>query len=118
MSSTGRRHLTVLAVAHAARGAALLIHPAAASRAGPGRQSPPPWVAKALGLRFLGQGGAELAWPRRATVMIGAAVDLTHAGSMLVAATMLPQYRRAALRSAAGATASAAAAGVVLRNWP
>ncbi|HZV24854.1 MAG TPA: hypothetical protein VFG00_01065 [Acidothermaceae bacterium] len=114
MSSIGRRYLAALAVAQAVRGAALVMH---ANRTGSARQAPPPWVVKALGVRLVGQGVAELAWPRRATVLIGAAVDLTHAGSMLIAAAILPPYRRAALGSAAGAAASAAAAGMVLRNW-
>jgi len=67
----------------------------------------PTWIIRLLGLRMLVQGILQLARPRRATFGVCAAVDATHAVSMLAAAHVWPTYRRAALLSAAGAGLSA-----------
>jgi hypothetical protein len=62
-----------------------------------------------LGIRMLVQGGVELARPRHDVIRVGAAVDATHALSMVGVALVSPRYRRGAVISAAIATASAAA---------
>ncbi len=117
MSPTARSHLVrIFALGHLTRGAALLVHPEVVDRTSSG-QVPPPWVVRALGLRLLAQGVIETLWPRRATLRFSCAIDVAHAASMFGAAVMLQPYRRAALASATGGAASAAAAGMILRNW-
>ena len=69
--------------------------------------TPPTWIMRLLGLRMLVQGILQLTRARRTTFAVCAAVDLTHAATMLVAAQVWPRYRRAALLSAAGAGLSA-----------
>lgn len=69
--------------------------------------TPSTWIIRLLGLRTLVQGLMQLTRPQRTTFAVCAAVDLTHAASMLLAAQAWPTYRRAALLSAAGAGLSA-----------
>lgn len=64
-------------------------------------------IARVLGARTAVQNVVVLAAPTRLVVGAGAAVDLTHALSMVAAALHWPAYRRAALAS--GALAAAAA---------
>jgi hypothetical protein len=69
---------------------------------------PPRWVVRLLGARVVLQESAVIAIPSRRLVLGGALVDGLHAASMVLAAVVWPQYRRAAAISAATAAASAA----------
>ena len=71
------------------------------------------WIVRLLGVRTLAQSAAEFSRPRRDVLIIGVGVDVVHAASMLAAAKMWPRYRRAALISAASATASAVVGAVL-----
>lgn len=102
----------------AALGTLLAARPAAVARAaaGPGSTAPPAWVVRVLGLRMAAQGVVEAAAgnggiPPRWMRLAGAAVDGTHAASMVALAVWKPAYRRSALLSA-GAAAAFAAIGV------
>jgi hypothetical protein len=68
-------------------------------------------ITRVLGARTAVQNVVVLAVPTRLVVRAGAAVDVTHALSMLAAAVRWPAYRRAALAS--GGLAAAAAAGAL-----
>jgi hypothetical protein len=93
-------------------GAALLVRPeeAAAAVLG-GALVPPAPVLRVLGARRLAQQLVLTARPRAGTLAAG--VDVLHALSMGAAALIWPEYRRAALTSAAVATGSAVLAGRV-----
>lgn len=65
----------------------------------------------AAGCPDLAQGAAESLRPRRDVLVLGVAVDLAHAASMVAAATVWPHYRRAALISAGSAATSAVVGG-------
>lgn len=89
----------------------------AAVAAGTGPPAPS-WLVRVLGLRMAAQCLAT-AWTRgrgrhlqRRVLLGGAAVDVTHAASMVLAARWRPAYRRSALASA-GLAASAAVLGLV-----
>ncbi len=100
-------------------GGALAARPSAVAAAAAGAGTPaPPWVVRVLGLRMAAQCLAT-AWTRgrgaklrRRALLGGAAVDATHAASMVVVARWRPAYRRSALASA-GMAASAALLGLV-----
>lgn len=77
---------------------------------------PDPAVVRILGGRQLLQGAALLIRPKNPLVIGALAVDALHASSMIGAALVWPRYRRAALTSAAVATASAGAGALVLRR--
>jgi hypothetical protein len=71
-----------------------------------GRGTPPPsWLVRLLGARLLVQGLLLMARPGRRLVLVGAAVDGTHAASMVAVALQWPEYRRAAVVSAVMALA-------------
>jgi type IV secretory pathway TrbL component len=110
-----RRVGQALGVSQAAAGA-LLIGDAArvASAVSTSRQSMPPlWVVRLLGVRLLVQGTTGAVWPGPELSGAGAAVDATHAASMMLAAAVVPRYRRPALISAAVAfTSSGLSAGI------
>ena len=61
-----------------------------------GRDVPPAWIVRLLGVRTLAQSAAEFTRPRRDVLIIGVGVDAAHAASMLAAAKVRPRYRRAA----------------------
>jgi anti-sigma factor RsiW len=88
----------------------LLSRPARIGSALSGTQAsaPPPWVVRLLGGRLLVQGAATLAQPGAAAASVSAAVDATHAASMVFVAAVSHRYRRAALINVAVAGASAA----------
>ena len=65
-------------------------------------------VCRALGARELAQAAVSAAVPAPAALAVGVAVDVTHALSMIGVATFSRRHRRAALTSAALATAFAA----------
>ncbi len=98
-------------------GAALLLRPAQVGAAvARGAAQPSTGVIRLLGGRLLAQGLLYLAGPGCLVMRAGAGVDLLHAGTMLTAAAVRPQYRRVALASAAEAfeamtVAAAASAG-------
>lgn len=99
-------------------GICLLVLPgrvAAAISSDPGER-PPRWLIRLLGGRLIGQGSAQLLSPTAGLLRAGAAVDASHAASMLAVAAVSPRYRRPALSSAALASASAAAGLVAARN--
>lgn len=107
-----------LAIAHWAQGALLLLRPETVTRIVSGNQPvPPSWLVRALGVRLLTQGLAETLRPGRRTLLLGAAVDVTHAGSMLAAARFVPGCRRAALTSVVSSALSAAASVLVAARW-
>jgi hypothetical protein len=83
-----------------------------------GRRSPPAWLVRILGARYLIQGATVLIAPGRPVVIVATAVDATHAASMIAAACLWPAYRRPAGLSAAVATASAFTGGLLLRRRP
>jgi hypothetical protein len=64
--------------------------------------------------RQLAQGTALLVRPERDVVRAAVGIDTLHAASMVVAPLLWPTYRRAALSSAAMATASAVAGALIL----
>ncbi len=108
----GRTGLTVLTAIRAGWGAALLIAPGAVLGELPhGRIDRPARVfARVLGARQLAQAGIA-ASPRgssRGWILAGAAVDATHATTMVALAWLLPDRRRLALTNAATASAFAA----------
>lgn len=108
-----------LAGAHLAQAVLLLAQPPTILHGIAGNQDvPPAWTVRVLGVRTLIQGAAEASRPSRGVLRLGVAVDLAHAASMLVAAFVWPRYRRAALASAAGASASAIAGTLLLRQRP
>jgi hypothetical protein len=98
-------------VTQCAAGLGLLACPDAVGQAvsGAGR-IPPAWLVRLLGARMLGQGLVEMILPDRRRLLTGAAVDASHAASMVGVAALAPDYRRPALISAAAAGFSAAAA--------
>jgi hypothetical protein len=65
------------------------------------------WVARVLGLRLVTQACLDLAGGRRSR-SLDVAVELTHAVSMVTAATIWPAHRRSASVSAAVAAGIAA----------
>jgi hypothetical protein len=105
-----------LAAAQTATGAALVVAPGAVAHALTPIQAPPTWLARVLGGRILVQGVVVLLCPTRIMLLTGAAADAAHGLSMLAAASGFPAYRRAALVSAALASASAAAAVALSRT--
>ncbi len=79
-------------------------------------QTPPPtWVTRLLGARQVGQGAALLIFARREAIWGAVAVDTLHAGTMALAAGLLPSYRRPALFSGTVAILSAAAGTALAR---
>jgi hypothetical protein len=90
-------------------GGLLVLRPrrVAASVSGSG-WTPPVWIVRFLGGRYLAQGAAETRWPTRDVLRAARAVDGLHALTM-VAALAPPRYRKAAGASLALALASAAA---------
>jgi len=107
------RATRVVAVVAALEGLALLARPVQATAAlGLGETPPPTWVVRVLGARRLVQHVALAAAPGRGAARLTVVTELAHAASMLPAALVWPRHRRAALTSAAGATAAALAVGV------
>lgn len=106
----------VLGAATAAMGAALAVGaPALGGWVAGGGTPTPSWLVRLLGARLLAQGLLDVARPDLRLVRAGAAVDATHAASMIAVALEWPQYRRAALASAALALALGATGVVVAR---
>lgn len=117
MTSTpaGRDLARILGGATTAMGAAFLIWPhALANRFSGGRSTPDNAIVRVLGGRQLLQGAVQVAQPKPDVVLAGVAVDLIHAGSMLVLSVLWPAYRRSALSSAAIAAVSALGGAAVL----
>jgi hypothetical protein len=110
----------VLAATRSVVGAALLARPMAIARpACRGRREPAAWVVRLLGGRMLAQGVFELLRPRPDVFLAGAAVDGSHALSMLGLAAASNGFRPVALASAGTAAASgvgAALAAEALRS--
>jgi len=95
-------------------GLALLLQPrrVAAAVAGGHRRPVAGWLVRVLGARSVAQGAVLIARPTADLAMAGAAVDATHALSMIPFCGSHARHRRAAFAS--GATAAAlSAAGVV-----
>lgn len=97
-------------------GAALLVRPTQAGRWASSGHPPPTVVVRILGARQLIQGIVVAVRPSQGIVVTGALVDLTHAASMIVIASLRRDDRRAALLSAALAGASAAVGAAVARR--
>ncbi len=108
------------AVERAVAGLTLLSKPDAVSRliAPAPTTAPPTWLSRALGARLLAQALVEYARPTRHVALAGAAIDATHAGSMIPLAASHPAYRRVAAASALEAAAAAVVAGLVARRLP
>lgn len=107
----------MLAGAHLTQAALLLAAPPAALHMVAGdRGVPPTWLVRVLGARTLVQGAAEAVRPTPGVLRLGVAVDMTHAASMLFAASRGPRYRRAAWASAGAAASSALAGALLTRN--
>lgn len=73
------------------------------------RHTPPRWIVRVLGLRQLAQAGLQFAKPTPVVALSGAAVDASHAASMVWLAARSDRYRRAAVLSGGLAAASAVA---------
>lgn len=120
MSAVHPRTNPVAAVAalQLATGAALVARPAAVWRrvAGPGDARRATDVVRLLGGRMAVQGAVELLRPAPRVAAAGAAVDGTHALSMLLLAAVSGRYRRAALASAGLAGGTAVLALATLRG--
>lgn len=102
------------ALAYGGLGAALAARPRDVVAGVCGPPEPPAWLVRVLGVRQLAQELVVLAAPTRAVLLGAAATDALHAASMVGAALIWPEYRRAALTSAGvAATAATAAAGAV-----
>jgi hypothetical protein len=105
------RHVRRLAAAQGAIGAVLLARPQRVTELLSNRQHPAPEaILRLLGARMLAQAGVQCVLPTRRTLLAGAAVDASHAASMLLLALHAPRYRRPALASAGLAAAFAASA--------
>ncbi len=65
--------------------------------------------ARVLGTRDLAQAAILSRRPTRGWILVGAAIDATHASTMLALALLMPDRRRLALVNAATATAFVAA---------
>jgi hypothetical protein len=87
-------------------GAALVARPRDVVRAVCGTPVPPAWIVRVLGARQLAQELLILAVPDRRVLYGATGTDALHAVSMIAAAFVWPQYRRAALTSAAVAAVS------------
>jgi hypothetical protein len=85
----------------AAWGAALLVSPSAVARAVAGRtQAPPEPVVRVLGARRIVQHLLVAGTTSRVVAWGSVGTDVLHAGSMIAAARIWPEYRRAELTSA------------------
>ncbi len=97
-------------------GGLLVLRPrqVAANMSGAG-WTPPAWIVRFLGGRYLAQGAAETRWPTRDVLQAARAVDVLHALT-IVAALAEPRYRKAAGASLVLALTSAAAATTCLER--
>ncbi len=110
-----RIQVRILGGLTAAVGAAFLLRPhALADRISGVGATPANAVVRVLAGRQLAQGTALLVRPERDVVRAAVGIDTLHAASMVVAPLLWPTYRRAALSSAAMATASAVAGALIL----
>jgi hypothetical protein len=117
LTAPERRRGAAVAGVHLGQAAVLLAQPPALLRGIAGDQGiPPAWILRALGIRTLVQAATESIHPRLNVLRLGVAVDLAHAASMLPAAWIWPQDRRAALASAGAAVVSAAAGILLIRE--
>ena len=109
---------TWIAAGHAVLGAALVLRPrTVARRAGGAHQpQPPAWLVRVLGGRSVLQAAATALVPGPTVLLAGAAVDATHALSMLPVVIVSDEYRRVAAASGAVALVSAAAAAAAARS--
>ena len=100
-----------IAAGHGLLGAGLLLRPRTVARRAGGahRPGPPAWLVRVLGARSVLQAAATAVAPGAPVLIAGAAVDATHALSMLPLVIASPRYRRVAAVSSAVAFASAAA---------
>lgn len=98
-------------------GCALLVAPRELARTvtGPGAL-PPEGVVRVLGARRVVQGVVVGATSSPAVAWLSVAVDALHAGTMVGAARIWPQYRKAELTSAAIALGSALVTSWVARD--
>jgi hypothetical protein len=98
----------------AAWGVALLAAPAGAVRAATGDGPVPPEpIVRVLGGRRVVQHLVVACTSSTAIAWVSVATDVLHAGSMVAAARIWPEYRRAALTSAGIAAGSAALTALV-----
>lgn len=113
MSAIGspRSTLRAIAIVQAAVATVLAGRPDDANRlAGQDpHAAPPTWIVRVLGIRQLGQAAFQFAKPTPAVAYTAAAVDASHAASMVWVALRSARYRRAAALSGALAAASALA---------
>ncbi len=94
-------------------GLVLVARPGQVARAVSRGTPPEARIVRLLGARMLLQGALLAARPDRRLAAACAAVDGTHAASMVAAAVLLPRYRRAALLSAGVAVGSAAVSAMI-----
>lgn len=107
----------VFGIVNAATGVVTASRPEWVAKTVRGSTGKPPdrRIVRVLGLRQALQGLATVAAPSPRLLTLGAAVDLSHAASMLPVAAIRPESRHAALISASLAATSAATAIVLLR---
>jgi hypothetical protein len=96
-------------------GAVLIARPRAITQV-VGGASPPTPLVRLLGARMLAQGVVDSLHPTRGVILAGVGLDAAHALSMLAAAARYPDYRRAALASAAVASVAAALGTALVRS--
>lgn len=72
-----------------------------------GSAAPPPWVVRVLGLRQVVQGTVGILRPTPSMAAWGAAVDASHAASLVPLMVFSPRYRAAAVASSGLAAAAA-----------
>jgi transcriptional regulator GlxA family with amidase domain len=103
--------IRTIASAQAVVGCALAVRPDAVSGMVGIRSphAPPAWLVRVLGARMAAQAGLQMVAPSPDVVLLGAAVDATHAASMATVAALSKRYRRGAAVSGAIAGASALA---------
>jgi hypothetical protein len=107
----------VLGLVQAGIGAGMVAAPVAVAGRVGGPVAPAP-VVRVLGVRGVGQGLLTAARPGRATLTLGAVVDLAHLASMVALAAASPRWRRSAAASGAVAVASAVAGLALVRAFP
>lgn len=99
--------MRVMGIADCGAGLMLLARPSrVAELAAADGRPPDARIVRLLGLRLAAQGVLQLAWPSPTASRLAAAIDGTHAASMVAVAAWVPTYRRPALVSATLAAGS------------
>jgi hypothetical protein len=113
-SSARRQALRVLALAQSVIGVVLALQPyRVVAVVGLADDPPPTFILRVLGVRQVAQGAAQLRSPTPAAGLVGAAIDGSHALSLVPVIAFDRRHRRAAVISASFALAMAAVGGLI-----